>query len=992
MSVREKYSYKFILAITLILTLFWTNLSYLHAQTSTTVSIDFSNIKEISPLAFGIDESAYGAGGKNLSADSVERDMIKKLKVSQVRFELKVSGSSIICGAAGCPATVGADTWINSIRATGADPIVIVPDNEADAAKIVKYFNKDLNSPIKRWIVGNEPDNHGITAAEYSARFNAAYDAMKAIDPNIKIAGPATAWFNKDFIQTFLNTSGSKVDIIDYHTYGQGGTVNRTEAELFAESARYEQQAAELRTMLTNTLSTKGRAIDIQVGEWNMDWDSDAKYITHFNTVWSASALGHIIKSGMHALPYATKNGDLGALYETTNEPMPLYHGIGMFTGEGFFQKFGTQLATVTTTSNNLEVFASDNPKSIVVVNKSPTAAETASFAVNEILSGSTLDVWRKDKTQTPKANPAKITGVNVINNSFSYSFPAYSVTTFVPASTTSTVSVTTAATQTPASSIIPSQACPKKSSGDADCNGNVDLADFQKFRDEYIKQRNGQLDINAATSDFTGDKSVDLSDFVAFRQGYINGLTPTATATANPTVTPTSPPVSVVPSALGFGAKATKGGRGGSVMYVSNLNDSGSGSLREALGAARPRTILFKVSGTINLASDLEITNPYVTIAGQTAPGQGVQIKGGMLKVRTHDVLIRYLKIRAGDEINQSPVATRDAISISDEKGEVFNVVVDHCSLLWGPNVGGLSIAGNVHDVTVQNTIMGEGLKLSSHPLGATIPGHSSAVSIMETTTTASPKFITFHHNLMTTSNTGMPMLAGGENIDIVNNVIYNWGEKSAHGNPKSLNLISNVFIKGPQSVATNFWLPEALVGTIKDGTVFESGNAATGFTGTRGGSPTTYAAAKFTPYSMTLEQTSQQAFNEVISTAGANKQSLNANGQYHIIRDSDDQRLINNVDIKQGGFMNGAGKPSPNPTWPTLTSGTPVLDSDNDGLADAWENYYFKDLNRGSGLLSNGDQDGDGFTDLEEYLNSTNPTTTNLGNDPQWESKVLQ
>src|SRR6187455_3667952 len=116
---------------------------------------------------------------------------------------------------------------------------------------------------------------------------------------------------------------------------------------------------------------------------------------------------------------------------------------------------------------------------------------------------------------------------------------------------------------------------------------------------------------------------------------------------------------VKAFPGAMGFGTD-TPGGRGGKVIYVTNLDDSGAGSLRAALADASPRTVLFKVSGTITLSSDIMVKKPYLTIAGQTAPGEGVQIRGAMIKVATHDVVIRYLKMRPGDLVDSSDPADR--------------------------------------------------------------------------------------------------------------------------------------------------------------------------------------------------------------------------------------------------------------------------------------------------------------------------------------------
>jgi hypothetical protein len=133
--------------------------------------------------------------------------------------------------------------------------------------------------------------------------------------------------------------------------------------------------------------------------------------------------------------------------------------------------------------------------------------------------------------------------------------------------------------------------------------------------------------------------------------------------------------PLSAFPGAVGYGA-ATPGGRGGRVITVTNLNDQGPGSLREALSAKEARTIVFSVSGTIEAKSDLDIRNPYVTIAGQTAPGAGITIKNAQLKILTHDVIVRFLRVRLGDLVR----ADRGAISVINAR----NVVPDHLPASW--------------------------------------------------------------------------------------------------------------------------------------------------------------------------------------------------------------------------------------------------------------------------------------------------------------------
>ena len=232
----------------------------------------------------------------------------------------------------------------------------------------------------------------------------------------------------------------------------------------------------------------------------------------------------------------------------------------------------------------------------------------------------------------------------------------------------------------------------------------------------------------------------------------------PVAVATPAPQApAPTPPPtVAVAPPVVGvagYGA-GTQGGTGGTVIEVTTLNDSGPGSLRAAIDASGPRTVVFRVGGTINLGNDLRVANPFITIDGSTAPGP-VVVRGGMLVIASHDVIVRQLRFRPGDQVG-SPSEV-DAVSLIGLRNEVYNVVLDHLSMVWGPDIGGLSMLGNVHDVTVQYSIMGEGLYRSSHPEAGDNDGHSMGTSVFQLDPgVAWGKRITFHHNLFTTAATG--------------------------------------------------------------------------------------------------------------------------------------------------------------------------------------------------------------------------------------------
>jgi hypothetical protein len=256
--------------------------------------------------------------------------------------------------------------------------------------------------------------------------------------------------------------------------------------------------------------------------------------------------------------------------------------------------------------------------------------------------------------------------------------------------------------------------------------------------------------------------------------------------------------------------------------------------------------------------------------------------------------------------------------------------------------------------------------------------------MNISELSSTSHPTRITIHHNLLTTSADRSPRVIGGELIDIVNNVIYNWKDAPSHGNPRSLNLINNYYIKGPMNTkvkAVFAWMPNAeKTGVLRAGVVYESGNLTEGFSTIRGEPQSVYTTTRFSPYSISAEDSPQDAYNKVLNDAGANRQVAGSDGSIITLRDSVDQRLISNVINRTGSFVNGVNYNGVEGyaaiSWPVLGGGTPATDADNDGMPDSWEQSYFSSTGRGSPTNSSGDFDVDGYTDLEEYLNTTNPT----------------
>jgi len=254
-------------------------------------------------------------------------------------------------------------------------------------------------------------------------------------------------------------------------------------------------------------------------------------------------------------------------------------------------------------------------------------------------------------------------------------------------------------------------------------------------------------------------------------------------------------PPPGAAPAGApeGFGAD-TPGGRGGRALAVTTLADAGPGSLRAAVTAAGPRQVVFAVAGLITLESPLVIAEPYLTLDGQGAPGDGVCIRGSEVVVRTHDVIVRHLRFRPGD-IGGKEV---DALNIA---GDSHHVLVDHVSASWAVDET-LSASGAIHDVTIQWSIIAEGLNHSVHSKGA--HGYGSLVR--------AAGGVTLHHNLWAHNDSRNPRL--GDNygnapfptFDVRNNVIYDYGAIASGmtGDHLSANYVANYIRPGPSSSRT--------------------------------------------------------------------------------------------------------------------------------------------------------------------------------------------
>lgn len=423
----------------------------------------------------------------------------------------------------------------------------------------------------------------------------------------------------------------------------------------------------------------------------------------------------------------------------------------------------------------------------------------------------------------------------------------------------------------------------------------------------------------------------------------------------------PTQGALAAFPGAEGFGT-STPGGRGGRVINVTNLDNDGPGSLRAAIDATGPRIVVFRVSGTIVLQEPIRITSPYLTVAGQTAPGGGITLRAdpcngkGVLGVHTHDVVLRFMRLRPGPHPCAGPGESSDGIVVY--KPGTHHVVVDHMSISWGVDEN-VSLYDDAQDITFSWNIISEGLSNSTHAEGE----HSKGAHLSGERTGR----ISFHHNLLAHNMDRNPQPTNPGVADIRNNVVYNYGKHAAltsnsHGRPE-FNFVGNYYLPGPDSDRGEYEL-DVYEGTEGAGwSFFVRGNI-----GPHRPSdelpdeamvdPEGRSSMIAGPFAAPPVRTTGalQALDEVLDRAGARFPH----------RDAVDTRVVRDVRQGSGRIIDD---PSQVGGWPSLPATGPPPDADLDGMPDAWE------TRRGLRPTvddSAGDDDGDGWTNIEEYLDS--------------------
>jgi hypothetical protein len=414
---------------------------------------------------------------------------------------------------------------------------------------------------------------------------------------------------------------------------------------------------------------------------------------------------------------------------------------------------------------------------------------------------------------------------------------------------------------------------------------------------------------------------------------------------------------VPAFPGAEGFGAQA-KGGRGGKVLLVTSLEDKGPGTLREACEAEGPRIVVFRVSGLIDLKSDLRIRNPYITIAGQTAPGAGICLKTYCLNIKeTHDVVVRHIRIRPGD------VAGKELDGVTADKLE--NCIFDHCSVSWAIDET-LSVTQS-KNVTVQWCLVSESLNKSLHKKGE--HGYGSLVSGYD-------GGITWAHSIYAHHKSRSPRAGATEGtpgiiFDFRNNVIYDWSLRAGYSgdSPVRMNYVGNYLKPGPSTPnekrgqafalgaeATKVYMD----GNQHEGAWFESCNQTRLLVrGDRFSKDSPISGSVMNepfPAPPVATTCAAKSYEAVLNDAGATLPR----------RDATDARIIEDIRSGKGHIINSQTEVG---GWCEYASETPPQDTDGDGMPDDWETQH--GLNPSDPADNAGDRDGDGYTNIEECIN---------------------
>jgi hypothetical protein len=477
-------------------------------------------------------------------------------------------------------------------------------------------------------------------------------------------------------------------------------------------------------------------------------------------------------------------------------------------------------------------------------------------------------------------------------------------------------------------------------------------------------------------------------------------------------------------------GGMYTFGGRGGNIYTVTSLEDSGPGTLREACEKGGARIIVFNVSGIIRIKSPLIIRAPYITIAGQTAPGDGICVAGESVWINTHDVIIRHMRFRRGETF----VGRRDDAIGGNPVG---NIMIDHVSATWGldenmsmyrhmysPGAGYPDVKVGTVNITIQNSLFGEALDTYNHAFGSTLGGENCA----------------FIRNMWANNAGRNPSIGWNGIFNFANNVVFNWYNRSTDGGDytANYNIMNNFYKPGPvtdltQPISYRILKPESgrsKLPYMVFGRAYVNGNIVNGnekvtkdnWDGgiqieNKKGELMTYDEAKVYFDKMKSDKPFPMPwFRPFMKADEAYEYVLKNVGATLPIRDKVDERIVRTVKTGVPEYAKGLEKkefyqfehrrlPMDSYKKGIITDisqvggypeykGKPYVDTDKDGIPDKWEKKH--GLNPNDPADAKLDSNNDGYTNIEDYINGIDPTKKvdwkDLSNNQETLTKSLQ
>ncbi|MFC2137799.1 T9SS type A sorting domain-containing protein [Bacteroidota bacterium] len=425
---------------------------------------------------------------------------------------------------------------------------------------------------------------------------------------------------------------------------------------------------------------------------------------------------------------------------------------------------------------------------------------------------------------------------------------------------------------------------------------------------------------------------------------------------------------ISAFPGAEGYGRYAL-GGRGGKVVYVTNLNDNGPGSFRNAVeNDIGPRTILFAVSGLITLEDRLVIRDDYITLAGQTAPGKGVCFRWAPIGVTGDNLIVQNLRVRLGIGV------TFDGMGLTGAE----NSIIDHCSISW--TIDEAFSSRGAKNITLQRTLISEALNSADHSNYPSGSEHGYAASI-------GGDIGSFHHNLLAHCNGRNWSLAGGLDgngfyagkLDLFNNVVYNWGSRATDGGAHEVNFVANYYKPGTSTTMLKVLNPQYdgfpgtqqyyFAGNVMPG-YFDESNQEDGRTNSGTPPYPLWVDEPFFPSEATIH-TAREAYKLVLSDVGCTQPVFDDHDIRIVNETLDSTYTYRGSRTGKSGFPDSEKDVGGWEEYPGFLRSAD-WDTDLDGLPNWWEKVRGLDTNSASGDFSesNADYDKNGYTNLEEFL----------------------